>query len=199
MVHPGLGVLVSELETDRIRRLVLLAPPSTQGLPVYEKDENLQPTDTVLTTREELARDPVSVAPVLQALDAQDAETLREIWTQAIFVNDVPEDDRFDRYIQASLKQRNLVDVDYALVHFNISHEDNGIEPGSGAVAAIDAPTLVLRGEDDLVVTEAMSERVTAEIEDARYVELPGCGHAPTIDDLDRLLTEVESFLADDG
>ena len=180
---------------DRIERLVLMSPPGTQGLPVYRKDENMQPTDEVLTTREELAEDPVSVAPVLAALEAGDAATMKEIWRQAIFVNETPEEERFDAYIAETLKQRNLLDVDYALVHFNISHEDNGVEPGSGEVDDIDAPTLVLRGEDDLVVTRAMSERVTEEIADARYVELADCGHAPAVDDPERLLDEVEEFL----
>ncbi|MFC7133816.1 MULTISPECIES: alpha/beta fold hydrolase [Salinibaculum] len=191
----GVAMQVAADVPERVNRLVLMSPPSTQGLPVYQKDENLQPTDTVLTTREELAQDPVSVAPVLQALEAQDAETMKDIWTQAIFVNGTPEEERFDRYIDATLKQRNLLDIDYALVHFNISHEDNGVEPGSGEVDDIDAPTLVLRGEDDLVVTRAMSERVTEEIADARYVELADCGHAPAVDDPERLLDEVEGFL----
>jgi pimeloyl-ACP methyl ester carboxylesterase len=180
---------------ERVRRLVLMSPPSTQGLPVYEKDENMQPTDTVLTTREELAEDPVSVAPVLAALEAGDAATMKEIWSQAIFVNGTPDEERFDAYIAETLKQRCLLDIDYALVHFNISEEDNGIEPGSGEVTDITAPTLVLRGEDDLVVSREMSEDVTREIEDARYVELEGCGHAPTVDDPERLLGDVESFL----
>jgi pimeloyl-ACP methyl ester carboxylesterase len=180
---------------ERVRRLVLMSPPSTQGLPVYEKDENMQPTDTVLTTREELAEDPVSVAPVLAALEAGDAATMKDIWSQAIFVNGTPDEERFDAYIAETLKQRCLLDIDYALVHFNISEEDNGIEPGSGEVTDITAPTLVLRGEDDLVVSREMSEDVTREIEDARYVELEGCGHAPTVDDPERLLGDVESFL----
>lgn len=195
----GVAMQVAADVPDRVRRLVLMSPPSTQGLPVYQKDENFQPTDTVLTTREELAQDPVSVAPILQALEAQDAETIKDVWRQAIFVNDVPDGERFDRYADATLKQRNLLDIDYALVHFNISREDNGIEPGTGEVDAITAPTLVLRGEDDLVVTREMSERVTEEIADARYVELPDCGHAPTVDDPDRLLADVESFLASES
>jgi pimeloyl-ACP methyl ester carboxylesterase len=180
---------------ERVRRLVLMSPPSTQGLPVYEKDENMQPTDTVLTTREELAEDPVSVAPVLAALEQGDAATMKDIWTQAIFVNGTPDEERFDAYIAETLKQRCLLDIDYALVHFNISEEDNGIEPGTGEVTDITAPTLVLRGEDDLVVSREMSEDVTREIEDARYVELESCGHAPLVDDPDRVLGDVASFL----
>lgn len=183
-------------DTERVRRLVLMAPPSTQGLPVFEKDGNMQPTDTVLTTREELAQDPVSVAPVLAALKEGDADAIKEIWSQAIFVNGTPEEERFDRYVEETLKQRCLLDMDYALVHFNISTEDNGIEPGTGEVKDIDTPTLVLRGEDDLVVSREMSERVTREVDSARYVELEECGHAPAVDAPERLLSEVESFLA---
>lgn len=193
----GVAMQVAADVPDRVRKLVLMSPPSTQGLPVYEKDENLQPTENVLTTREELAQDPVSVAPVLAALEDGDDATMKEIWTQAIFVNGTPDEERFDRYIEETLKQRCLLDIDYALVHFNISGEDNGIEHGTGEVEDIDAPTLILRGEDDLVVTREMSERVAADIADARYVELAGCGHAPTVDDPERLLAEVESFLAD--
>ena len=180
---------------DRIERLVLMSPPGTQGLPVYRKDENLQPTDEVLTTREELAEDPVAVAPALAALEAGDAETMKEIWRQAIFVHGPPAEERFDAYIAETLKQRNLLDADYALVHFNISTADNSIEPGTGEVEQITAPTLVLRGEDDLVVTRAMSEQVTAEIDDARFVPLEGCGHDPMVDDIDGVLAEVEPFL----
>lgn len=192
----GVAMQVAADVPERLRRLVLLASPSTQGLPVYEKDENLQPTEKILETREELAKDPVSVAPVLDALESQNATAMKEIWKQAIFVNGVPEPQRFDRYIEAPLKQRNLLDMDYALVHFNISHEHNGVAPGSGEVEAIDAPTLVLRGADDLVVTRQMSQRVVEEIADARYVELEDCGHAAMVDDPDRLLEEVESFLS---
>ena len=194
----GVAMQVAADVPDRVRRLVLLSPPSTQGLPVYEKDENFQPTETVLTTREELAQDPVSVAPVLHALDEQDAEAMKEIWSQAIFVHGAPDDERFGRYVQGSLKQRNLLDIDYALVHFNISPEDNGIEPGTGEVTNIDAPTLVLRGEDDLIVSREMAERVTDEIADARHVEFEECGHAPAVDKPEQLLAEVESFLTDE-
>jgi len=191
----GVAMQVAADVPDRIDRLALLSPPSTQGLPVYRKDEDLQPTDEVLTTREELRADPVSVAPALQAIEDGDAAAMTEIWRQAIFVNDEPEADRFEAYVEASLQERCLLDIDYALVHFNISTEDNAVEPGTGEVDRITAPTLVLRGEDDLVVPEALVRRAAADIEDAELVELPGCGHAPTVDDLDLLLSHLEPFL----
>lgn len=191
----GVAMCVAADIPDQVGRLVLLSPPSTQGLPIYQKDENLEPTETVLTTREELATDPVSVAPVMQAIQQRDKETIKELWQQAIFGSETPPEERFDAYAQGTLKQRNLLDANYALVHFNISEADNGIEPGTGEVTDIDAKTLVLRGEDDLVVTRAMSERVVDDITHARFVELTDCGHAAMIEDLDQVRATVEPFL----
>jgi 2-hydroxy-6-oxonona-2,4-dienedioate hydrolase len=174
---------------------VLMAPPSTQGLPVYERDDDLQPTETVLTSRAELATDPVSVAPVLRAIERQDADLAKEVWERAVFVHGPPDEARFDAYAEETLKQRNLLDVDYALVQFNISREADAVGPGTGEVDHIDAETLVVRGEDDLVVTREMSRRVADEIEHARFVELGTCGHAPTVDAPEELLDRVEQFL----
>ena len=185
---------------ERVHRLVLLAPASTRGYPVYRKDETGQPTDEPLTTREEIRRDPVQVAPVLEAYEDCDAETLKGIWNRLIYVNDRPDPDRYDDYVADMCTQRNLVDVDYALAHFNVSTEHNGIEPGSGAVDRIEAPALVLRGEDDLVVSRAMVEQTVADLGDcAELRHLPGCGHSPLVDDLDRFLEHVEGFLRGPG
>ncbi|MEF8782057.1 MAG: alpha/beta hydrolase [Haloarculaceae archaeon] len=191
----GVAMQVAADVPDRVGRLVLMAPPGTQGLPVYEKDATLQPTETVLTTREELAEDPVSVAPILGAIERGDREAIKEIWEQAIFVHGPPEPERFDAYAEESLKQQNLLDVDYALVHFNISSEDTEVGPGTGEVEDIDAKTLVIRGEDDLVVTREMSRQVVEGIDDASFVELAECGHAPTVDAPGELLDAVEPFL----
>jgi pimeloyl-ACP methyl ester carboxylesterase len=179
-----------------VQRLVLLAPPSTQGLPVYRKDDSGQPTDEVLTTREELAEDPVSVAPALRAIETEDARAMRQLWATAIYVHEQPADARFEAYVAESLKERCLLDVDYALVHFNISRADNGIEPGTGEVDRIAAPTLVVRGEDDAIVPEPLVRQAVADIESAEYVELSRCGHVPMVDDLDGLLARIEPFLA---
>lgn len=192
----GVAMTYAARYPDRVNKLVLLAPSSSRGYPLYKKDENGQPTDEVLTDREEIAQDPVQVAPVLQAYENEEKAVLKGIWNQLIYVNKQPEPDHYDEYVEDMFTQRNLVDIDYALVHFNISTEHNGITEGSGLVEDIEAETLVLRGEDDLVITEAMIEETLDDLGDtAEFIELEGCGHSPLIDDLDQLLAEVEGFL----
>ena len=192
----GVAMEYAATRPDRVDKLVLLAPCSTRGYPMYEKDEVGNPTQTMLTTREEIERDPVQVAPVLQAHEQRDGATMRAIWNQLIYVNDRPEPERYEAYVEDMFTQRNLVDVDYALVHFNISSEHNGVTDGSGLAGDIEADTLVLRGEDDLVITETMLEETLTDLgETATFVELEGCGHSPLVDDREQLLAEVESFL----
>lgn len=192
----GVAMEFAAMHPDRVRKLVLLAPPSTRGLPIYRKDEDGNPTDEVLTDREEIARDPVQVAPVLDAYETEDAATMKAIWNQLIYVDDQPESDHYDEYVEDMFTQRNLVDVDYALVHFNSSDEHNGITAGSGRASEIDAETLVLRGERDRVISEGMMEQVLEDLDtDTAFVELENCGHSPLIDDREQLLNEVESFL----
>ncbi|MFU8869965.1 alpha/beta fold hydrolase [Natronococcus sp.] len=194
----GVAMEYAATHPDRVRKLVLLAPASTRGYPIYRKDEDGNPTDELLTTREEIAQDPVQVAPVLEAHEREDAATMKAIWNQLIYVDDRPDPERYDEYVADMFTQRNLVDVDYALTRFNVSDEHNGVTEGSGRAADVEADTLVLRGEDDLVITEAMIEETLADLgETATFVELEDCGHSPLIDDRERLLREVESFLED--
>jgi pimeloyl-ACP methyl ester carboxylesterase len=189
----GVATLYAAEHPDHVRRMGLIAPMSTKGYPIYRKDQQGQPTDELLTTREAIAADPVQVAPVLQAQESGDAATMRTVWNQTIYVNERPEPERYDRYLsEAILAQRNLVDFDYALARFNVSHEHNGLTEGTGQVDDVEAPTLVVHGDDDVVVSREMAERVVADL-DAAFVTLPDCGHSPLEDALGTLVTELET------
>jgi len=95
------------------------------------------------------------------------------------------------------LKQRNLVDVDYALVVFNMTEEHNGVAAGSGRLRLVASPVLVLHGRHDLVIPLAESED-TAELlgEQATLHVLEGCGHSPLTDNTVELMNVLRSYLA---
>ena len=54
------------------------------------------------------------------------------IWNAVIYNLKQPSEEDYDLYLEAMLKQRNLIDVDYSLVHFNMTLDHNGINSGSG-------------------------------------------------------------------
>jgi len=193
----GVAMQFAADHPDRVERLVLLAPVGTRGYPIPRKDEDGQPTDELLSSREEIASDPVQVVPMVEAIESRDAAAMKAIWNQLIYTDERPEPDHYDEYVEDMFTQRNRVDVDYALAHFNLSAEHNGVEEGTGDAARIEAPTLVLRGDRDLVIPEEMVEQTVADVgENARLDVLTDCGHSPLVDDLDQLLEHVEGFLA---
>ena len=182
---------------DYVKKLILLESVGTKGYPIYKKDENGQPIPgELLSTKEEIAKDPVQVLPVLNAYQNKDKDTMKMIWNATIYTDNQPEPEKYDEYVEDMFTQRNLVDVDYALAHFNISNEDNGLEEGNGKAKEIDVPTLVLWGTNDLVVTEEMAQNINNDIGDnSELIYLEDCGHSPIIDDLDQLLENVVEFL----
>ncbi len=70
-----------------------------------------------------------------------------------------------------------------------LAHEPENAYP------RIQAPTLILRGEHDLVAPHAWCERVAAEIADARLVEIEGHGHETMIRDASRAATAILAFV----
>jgi len=63
------------------------------------------------------------------------------------------------------------------------------------ALPAISAPTLVLHRAEDRMIPARQGRYIADHIAGARYVELPGADHLPTVGDRDALLDEVEELL----
>jgi pimeloyl-ACP methyl ester carboxylesterase len=65
--------------------------------------------------------------------------------------------------------------------------------PAAQRLAEVGMPTLVVVGSEDVEDIGAMSERVAAEIRDARLETIEGAGHLPSIErpaELNRLLLD---------
>ncbi|WP_408955092.1 alpha/beta fold hydrolase [Natroniella sp. ANB-PHB2] len=182
---------------DDVEKLVLLEAVSTRGYPIFKKNEKGEPIPgELLSTREEIAKDPVQVVPILKTYKNQDKERLKIIWNNLIYTDNKPAPEKYDEYLEATLKQRNLVDVDYALANFNISSEYNGVKEGNGRAEKIIAPTLVLWGTNDQVVPEQMALDIVNDIGDNTHlVYLDDCGHSPLTDDLEQVITVVTDFI----
>ncbi len=181
------------------QRLVLLASASTRGYPFYGTGaDGLPDVNHRLTTYEEVKQDAGKTIAVQGAYDRQDKEFLRLLWNSLIYTQKQPPKQRYDAYLEDMLTQRNLAEVYQALNRFNISSTYNGLVEGTNQVKDIDIPILVLRGDQDLVVTEQMIKEILGDYGDqAVYKELSGAGHSPLVDNLAGLLQTIELFIAD--
>ncbi|WP_397336240.1 alpha/beta fold hydrolase [Paenibacillus thiaminolyticus] len=136
---------------------------------------------------------------IAAAIARGDRVFLKRLYEAVIYDKNRPEEARYEAYLDDMLTQRNLMDLYHALNIFNVSMLDNEAATGSGTVRRIAAPTLVLRGDRDMVISEAMAAERLADLgEIARFVPLRDCGHSPPVDDPGQLLQAVEAFLAAD-
>lgn len=182
---------------EYVEKLILVESVGIKGYPIFKKDSAGQPIiGEFLKTKEEIESDPVQVAPILNAYRDKNKVLLRAVWDSAIYLFGKPTEERYEEYLEAMLTQRNLVDIDYSLVHFNISDEHNGVVEGSGEVHKIKAPTLVMQGKNDLVVPMNMGIEIAEVIgENAKLELLDNGGHAPMTDDLDRFMKLMLTFM----
>ncbi len=180
---------------EKVENVVLLESVGVKGYPIYKKDENGQPMNELLTTKEEIAKDPVQVKPVLDALKNRNKEFYRTLWNIAIYTHNKPEEEKYNEYLEDMLTQRNLVDVDYALAHFNMTNENNGIIEGSNKCELVKAPVLILQGDRDYVVPMYMAEDINKYIKNSKLVILKDSGHSPMMDALDKVVEEINKFI----
>jgi pimeloyl-ACP methyl ester carboxylesterase len=59
----------------------------------------------------------------------------------------------------------------------------------------LEMPVLVLCGELDQATPPALTRQVAQKIKGARYVELPGCGHCPPLEQPQAFLDAIKEFV----
>ncbi len=57
-------------------------------------------------------------------------------------------------------------------------------------------PTLVVCGEMDQATPPALNKQIADHVAEAAYVELPGCGHCPPLEQPEKFLDAIKSFVA---
>ena len=192
------GGVVLEVAADipeRIKKVFLQSSVGIQGYPMFRMDEEGKPilTDRIFK-REDIEVDPVQVVPALHAYEDMNKEYFKYVWNLTIYNKVQPNEEDYEAYIDAILKQRNLVDVDVALCNFNMTHDNNGVVNGSGRIDKVKAPVVILHGEDDIVVPKAFAELTKKYFGDqAELVMIKGTGHSIFTDNMDEFYKEFTS------
>ena len=82
---------------DKVKKIILLDSIPPTGYPMFKRDAQGKPDLTQpLTTKEEIAQDPVQVAPVLQAYETNNRAMLRAIWDAAIYNMNKPNEEDYE-------------------------------------------------------------------------------------------------------
>lgn len=193
----GVALELAAAKPDLVEGVILVNSVALTGYPMFKKNAAGQPILTErLTTREEVAADPVQVLPILQAYATGNTALLRTIWNALIYHQAEPKPQRYERYLGTMLKQRNLVDVDYALLTFNMTDTHNGVAEGTGHLSQVKGPVLVVQGEDDRVVPPVWAKETAEKLGSrATLTMLPQVGHSPFTDNLSEVVSLISAFL----
>lgn len=191
----GIAMHLAADNPELIKRLILMESVGITGYPMFKKDATGQAILTeLLMTKEEIAADPIQVAPVLDAIASKNGAFYKALWDAAIYTaGRRPNADDYARYIDEMLLQRNLVDIDYSLTRFNISHQHNGYSEGTGDISKIKCPTVILQGDKDIVVPMSMATGIYEALSaNASLRIIENAGHNPMVDQLEAVVKIIK-------
>ncbi|NLC26847.1 MAG: alpha/beta hydrolase [Fastidiosipila sp.] len=192
----GVAMELAAKEPKMVDHLVLTASMGVQGYPMFEFDpETMTPLpDKPLTSKEGIAAS-MYYLPMKQMLDTDQDEALGQTF-QAMFAKNPPTGEFLDDCVLGMKQQQNLLDMDYALLQFNITADNNGTFDGSDRLKDITAPVLILHGESDNVVPVQLAQLNKQYFGDqAKLVIFEDAGHGVHIDQPEKWYKEVRSFL----
>jgi pimeloyl-ACP methyl ester carboxylesterase len=192
----GVSLKLCAKYPDKVKKFFDIEGAGLKGYPVFKK-ENYQSTGKPYANKEEMAQDPMQVAPVLAIFEKGDAAMMTSIWDATIYTVNKPTREQNDLWMSETLKQRNLVDLDWALATLNMSDEYTPYGKGDGTIKNIKCPVALTMAEKDVVVPDYMVlDNYNALGELATLLPYENCGHSPMVDCPDRLANDVVEFFA---
>ena len=192
----GVSLKICAKYPEKVKKFFDIEGAGLKGYPLYKK-ENYKSTGEPYASKEEMATDPMQVAPVLAIFEKGDAAMMTSIWDATIYTVNKPTREQNDLWMSETLKQRNLVDLDWALATLNMSDEYTPYGKGDGSIKNIKCPVALTMAEKDIVVPDYMVlDNYNALGSLATLLPYENCGHSPMVDCPDRLAEDVVKFFS---
>ena len=190
----GVSLKLCAKYPHKVKKFFDIEGAGLKGYPLYKK-ENYQSTGKPYANKEEMATDPVQVGPVLSIFDKKDSAMMTAIWDATIYTVNKPTTEQNELWMAETLKQRNLVDLDWALATLNMSEEYTPYGKGDGTIKNIKCPVALTMAEKDIVVPDYMVlDNYNALGSLATLLPYENCGHSPMVDCPDKLAKDVVEF-----
>ena len=191
----GVGLKLCAKYPRKVKKFFDIEGAGLKGYPLYKKTPDFKSTTEPYANKEEMAADPMQVAPMIPVFEKKDTATMTAVWDATIYTVNKPTREENDRWMAETLKQRNLVDLDWALATLNMSDEYTPYGPGDGTIHNVSCPVALTMGEKDIVVPAYMvMDNLNALGDLATLLPYENCGHSPMVDCPDRLAADVRAF-----
>ena len=192
----GVSLKLCAKYPEKVKKFFDIEGAGHKGYPVYQK-ENFKSTGKPYACKEDMAKDPLQVAPAIACFEKGDFATMTAIWDATIYTVKTPTREQNELWMAETLKQRNLVDLDWALANLNMSDEYTVYGKGDGTIHDIKCPIALTMAANDIVVPDYMvMDNYNALSDLAILIPYENCGHSPMVDCPDRLAKDVVEFFA---
>ena len=192
----GVALRLAAAYPDKVKKFFDIEGAGLKGYPLYKK-ENYKSTGKPYESKEAMAEDPMQVGPMISIFQKGDGAMMAAIWDATIYTVNKPTREQSDQWISETMKQRNIVDLDWALATLNMSDEHTPYGAGDGAIHNIKCPVALTMGEKDIVVPDYMVlDNYNALGDLATLYPYENCGHSPMVDCPERLAKDVVEFFA---
>jgi pimeloyl-ACP methyl ester carboxylesterase len=173
-----------------VKKLITIESVSVRGFDIFSRE-----TGKKLKTRQQIQENE-AMKKLFLAFERKDREFVRLFWKKLIYTHVEPQPKKFEEYLDDVLTQQNLLDVYFALVTFDMTHEDSGVSRGSCALDNLTMPVLVIQGDRDRVNSLEIGRKNAAAIgPNAVLTVINDCGHSPFIDKMDKMIAHIIAFL----
>lgn len=192
----GVAMSIAAHHPELVEKLVLINSMSYKGLQVFQKDEKGAPIfGKVYASKAALALDPVQVFPAEKALKDNNRAFMDWIWGLVIYTGKKPSAEDNAIYITETMKQRCLIDLDWAICNFNMSDTHNLYQAGDGSIHRIACPVLSVWGKKDITVLEFMFKDNLSVLKHVKSIVYEDAGHSPLVDVPDQLSQDILDFI----
>ncbi len=193
----GVGLKLCAKYPQKVKKFFDIEGAGLKGYPLYKKTADFKSTTDAYASKEEMAADPLQVAPMLPVFEKKDSAMMTAVWDATIYTVNKPTREQNELWMAETLKQRNLVDLDWALANLNMSDAFTPYGPGDGSIHKITCPVALTMGEKDIVVPSYMVlDNYNALKDLATLLPYENCGHSPMVDCPDRLAKDVCNFFS---
>lgn len=191
----GVSAEFAHLLPEKVEKLILTASMGLTGYPMFQITEEGFQFDKPLTTKEEIATS-LYYLPGYTAAANKDVPTLEDA-VKALFAKVEPTQDFLDHMTTSMMEQKHLLDMDYALLKYNISDQVNTSNfEGSGHYKDLTMPILILHGDKDMMVDQSLAKANKELLGDKAEIHIfEGAGHSLHLEVEEEWDQIVEEFI----
>jgi 2-hydroxy-6-oxonona-2,4-dienedioate hydrolase len=195
----AVGLTFASMYPGLLKALILLGAVGARGL-MYcneEVDSSNIKTQKLITTYEEFTKG--QWAALNDAFQNKDVTLCGDFFQKVCFNVGRPcPPEKIAKFLKGSFHQKaSIYQISWFLQTFNISNEDNGVTKGTGEFSKIITPTLIIHGENDVLIPlkeaqctfQLLGEKI------ARMEILPNCGHIPGYTECDKTADLMVKFI----